>query len=71
MTAARGLLFIVSAKRPDLFETLNAALRLERGVEVIYDRRASRDDRPRGERRRQKKIDDEIEEYGWAVVNVQ
>jgi hypothetical protein len=74
VTAARGLLFIVSPKRPDLFEALNTALRRERGVEVIYDRRAGlppRDDRPRGDRRRQKKIDDEIAEYGWAVLSVQ
>ncbi len=74
VTPARGLLFIVSPKRPDLFEALNAALRRERGVEVIYDRRAglpARDDRPRGDRRRRKQIDDEIEEYGWAVVSVQ
>ena len=73
--ASRGLLFIVSPKRPDLFEALNAALRRERGVDVIYDRRAglpARDDRPRSaDRRRRKKIDDEILEYGWAVVNVQ
>jgi hypothetical protein len=73
--SARGLLFIVSPKRPDLFEALNTALRRERGVDVIYDRRAglpARDDRPRSaDRRRRKKIDDEIAEYGWAVVNVQ
>ena len=71
MTAARGLLFIVTPKRPDLFEALEAALRRERGVEVIYDRRfglPSRDDKPRADRRRRKKIDDEIAEYGWAVV---
>jgi hypothetical protein len=50
-------------------------LRRERGVDVIYDRRAglpARDDRPRSaDRRRRKKIDDEIAEYGWAVVNVE
>jgi hypothetical protein len=73
ITPARGLLFIVSPKRPDLFEALNAALRRERGVDVIYDRRAglpARDERPRSaERRRRRQIDDEIEEYGWAVVN--
>jgi hypothetical protein len=48
------MLFIVSPKRPDLFEALNAALRRERGVEVIYDRRAglpARGDRARGDRR--------------------
>ena len=74
VTPARGLLFIVSPRRPDLFDALNAALRRERGVEVIYDRRAglpARDDRPRSaDRRRRKKIDDEIAEYGWAVVNM-
>jgi hypothetical protein len=73
--AARGLLFIVSPKRPDLFEALNTALRRERGVDVIYDRRAglpARDERPRSaDRRRRKQIDDEIAEYGWAVVTVQ
>jgi hypothetical protein len=73
--ASRGLLFIVSPKRPDLFEALNTALRRERGVEVIYDRRAGfppRDDRPRSaDRRRRKRVDDEIAEYGWAVVNVE
>ena len=74
VTPARGLLFIVSPKRPDLFEALHAALRTERGVDVIYDRRAglpARDERPRSaDRRRRKKIDDEIAEYGWAVANI-
>ncbi len=72
VTPARGLLFIVSPRRPDLFEALSAALSRERGVEVIYDRRfglPARDNRPRSaDRRRRKKIDDEVAEYGWAVV---
>ena len=73
MTAARGLLFIVSPKRPDLKEALHAALLRERGVEVIYDRRfglPTRDERSR-DRRRGKQIDDEIAEYGWAIVTIQ
>jgi len=74
VTAARGLLFIVTPKRPDLKEALHAALLRERGVEVIYDRRfglPTREDRPRGDRRRSKKIDDEIAEYGWAIVTIE
>jgi hypothetical protein len=73
VTAARGLLFIVSPNRPDLFEALNAALLRERGVEVIYDRRFGLPARarPRGDRRRRKKIDDEIAEYGWAIVTIE
>jgi hypothetical protein len=69
---SRSLLFVVSPRRPDLFEALKAAVGRERGVEVIYDRRfglPARDERPdSADRRRRKKIDDEIAEYGWAVV---
>ena len=76
----RWLLFIVSPRRPDLFEGFKRLLDAERGVEIVIDRRIGERRRvdmppPAGERRRsdrrqREQVDKEVEDYGWSVVKV-
>jgi hypothetical protein len=72
------LMFIVAARRPDLYAKLKLALESEPRVEVHLDRRVGQQsaggtavtDRRRAERRQRAAIDAEIRDRGWAVVKV-
>lgn len=75
----RWLLFIVSPRRPDLYEGFKNLLDAERGVEIIIDRRVgsrrliemsrpASGERRRSERRQRARVDKEIEDYGWSIV---
>lgn len=77
----RWLLFIVSPRRPDLYEGFKRLLDAERGVEIVIDRRVGprrriemppplAGERRRSDRRQRAQLDEEIEAYGWSVVKV-
>ena len=77
----RWVLFIVSPRRPDLYEGFKHLLDAERGVEIVIDRRLGprrriemppplAAERRRLDRRRREQVDEEIEDYGWSVVRV-
>ena len=77
-TPTRRVLFIVAPARLDLYEKLRAALIREPDVDLILDRRVADRrvvDSPiererRGGQRREKAMDAEVREYGWAVVRL-
>jgi len=76
----RWLVFIVSPRRPDLFEGFKRLLDAERGAEIVIDRRVGprrladmpcrAGERRRGQRRQREQVDREVEDYGWSVVKV-
>src|SRR5689334_6703559 len=77
----RRLLFIVSRERADLYDALRTALWNEMDCEIILDRREGprRQDggwfarrpheRRSADRRQRARVDREIRDFGWAVVN--
>jgi hypothetical protein len=79
-TPTRRVVFIVAPARLDLYEKLRAraALIREPDVDLILDRRvadrrrvASPIERERrGGQRREKAMDAEVREYGWAVLRL-
>ena len=77
-TPTRRVVFIVAPARLDLYEKLRAALIREPDVDLILDRRVADRRRVafpiererRGGQRREKAMDAEVREYGWAVLRL-
>jgi len=64
--------FIVSREHQALFDHLVRSLAAMDDIEVILDRRAGADKRPRGqaERRIHARVQEELATFGWAFIRI-